>query len=344
MACIVRRPYIFVLLILALAAFATPVATAASQDDPPVAHTQAPTNVSSTSAVLRGVVDDAGEAKVTFWWELGTTTAYGTKTQTWTPDKAHDEVQRGFGKLAPVTTYHVRFVASNDHGTAHGDDMTFTTAGVPAASPIATAGAGTPAPGKPEGSAAAAETGTLALATAPELGHSVGVTAGAGTVLVRLPGSARAITLTDAAAVPIGAIIDTRRGTVQLKTELPGGKTQTGTFHAGLFEIRQPAGTPGMTELVLRGPKPTCSHGGARTAASSTRRPRRAIWGSDNHGRFRTRGSNSVATVRGTRWYMADRCDGTLTRVTQGAVSVRNLHTGRTVVVRAGHSSLSRGR
>jgi hypothetical protein len=329
-----------VLLTLAVAACAAPVATAASQDDPPPAQTQAPINVSSTSAVLRGVVDDGTGSTVTFWWEFGTTTAYGTTTQKRTPRKTHEEVLRGVGNLAPNTTYHVRFAASNDDGTAYGDDLTFTT---PGASLTTISDAATSAPSDPERSAAGAEAGTLAPAAAAELGHSVGAAAGSGTVLVRLPGSSRAIALTDVASVPVGAIMDTRRGSVQLTTELPGGKTQTGTFHGGLFEIRQPAGTAGMVELVLRGPRPTCSAHAARAAASSARRPSRALWGSDNHGRFGTRGSNSVATVRGTRWYMADRCGGTLTRVTPGAVAVRNLHTGRTVVVRAGHSNLARG-
>jgi hypothetical protein len=49
-----------------------------------------------------------------------------------------------------------------------------------------------------------------------------------------------------------------------------------------------------------------------------------------------------VATVRGTRWYTEDRCGGTLTRVTQGAVAVRDLRRKRTVLVRAGHSYLAR--
>jgi hypothetical protein len=144
----VRKPYIFVLLILAVAC-AAPIAAAASQDDPPAAQTQPPTNVSSTSAVLRGVVDAAAGSKVTFWWELGTTTAYGTTTQKWTPGSTHEAVQRGFGKLAPSTIYHVRFAASNEHGTAYGDDLTFTTADVSVASPTATGDAGTSAPGDP---------------------------------------------------------------------------------------------------------------------------------------------------------------------------------------------------
>jgi hypothetical protein len=49
-----------------------------------------------------------------------------------------------------------------------------------------------------------------------------------------------------------------------------------------------------------------------------------------------------VATVRGTSWFMADRCDGTYTRVKSGSVSVRELRSGRTVVLRAGQSHLTR--
>jgi hypothetical protein len=45
--------------------------------------------------------------------------------------------------------------------------------------------------------------------------------------------------------------------------------------------------------------------------------------------------------VRGTAWYTEDRCDGTLTRVSQGSVSVRDLVNHRTVIVRAGHSYLA---
>ena len=94
---------------------------------------------------------------------------------------------------------------------------------------------------------------------------------------------------------------------------------------------------------MLRGRLPSCAAGTARAAAAS-KRPPRALWGHDNHGRFRTRGSNAVITVRGTRWYVADRCDGTLTRVTQGSVAVRDLRRHRTIVVRAGHRYLAERR
>ncbi len=68
----------------------------------------------------------------------------------------------------------------------------------------------------------------------------------------------------------------------------------------------------------------------------------RSLWGRDHSGRFRTHGRDSVATVRGTTWLTQDRCDGTLTVVKSGAVSVRERRTHRTVTVRAGGRHLAR--
>jgi hypothetical protein len=108
-----------------------------------------------------------------------------------------------------------------------------------------------------------------------------------------------------------------------------------------------------MTTLVLRGG----DFGICRREGRGTRRagvvanasyirgdPVRRLWGRDSGGHFRTFGRHSQATVRGTRWLTADRCDGTLTRVAAGAVAVRDRVRHRTVVVRAGHSYLARAR
>jgi hypothetical protein len=59
-------------------------------------------------------------------------------------------------------------------------------------------------------------------------------------------------------------------------------------------------------------------------------------------GRFRTRGRYSAATVLGTAWDTADRCDGTLTRVRRGTVVVNDFARHKTVAVHAGHSYLAR--
>jgi hypothetical protein len=309
---------------------------ARADNDPPQAQTQAPTAVTIASAVLHGVVGPGG-SMTTYWFEIGTTVAYGTTTNAAGAGKGTElvTVSRGIGGLEPATTYHMRLVASNDDGVTRGADVTFTT---PASAQdisgaLPTPAAPSPLPGTELGPAPAAP---------PALGHSVAIRPASGSVLVRVPGATHAAALSGAASVPLGSILDTRAGSVKLQTALPGGKTQTGTFRGGLFEVRQPAGGHGMTELVLRGALPTCPAGGVRAAAVTRKRPPRVLWGHDRHGRFRTRSSNSVITVRGTTWYVADRCDGTLTRVTSGSVSVRDLHRQRTVVVRAGHSYLAR--
>ena len=66
--------------------------------------------------------------------------------------------------------------------------------------------------------------------------------------------------------------------------------------------------------------------------------------GTDNNGRFVTRGRTAVATVRGTAWFTRDTCAGTLVKVTSGTVAVNDLVRKRTVIVRAGRSYLARVR
>jgi len=66
----------------------------------------------------------------------------------------------------------------------------------------------------------------------------------------------------------------------------------------------------------------------------------RQLWG-DGKGSFQKRGRYAAATVRGTHWLTADRCDGTLTRVVRGVASVADLPKHTTVTVRAGRSYLA---
>ena len=331
-----RRSAFAVFLALGMTVVGTAPASAGGQA--PDVQTQAPTAVSASSAVLHGLVNPRTR-KTTYWFEVGTTVAYGTTTAVANAGKGDKPVTvtADIGSLVPATTYHVRLVASSDKGITQGDDVTFATlATTPSqgpGAPLPTPGAPSPLPGTELAPAPAA---------APVLGASVAIAPANGSVLVRVPGATHAAALSADASIPVGSILDTRAGSVELRAALPGGATQTGTFHGGLFEVRQPAGGHGMTELVLRGPPATCPAGGVRAAAVAREQPPRVLWGHDRHGRFRTRASNSVITVRGTTWYVADRCDGTLTRVTSGSVSVRDLRRRRTVVVSAGHSYLAR--
>jgi hypothetical protein len=149
------------------------------------------------------------------------------------------------------------------------------------------------------------------------------------------------------AELPLGSEIDASHATIALTSALPSGRTQTGRFGGGRFEVRQ--GRRGYVDLYLRGwacPRSgRRAHDGSRSALSARRRRHRNhLWGHDRGGRFRTHGRNSQATVRGTRWLVAERCDGTLTRVTKGAVVVRDTVNHRRLMLHAGDRYLARNR
>jgi hypothetical protein len=84
--------------------------------------------------------------------------------------------------------------------------------------------------------------------------------------------------------------------------------------------------------------------GSAMALTARRRRSGRRLWGRDKGGRFRTHGKHSHATVRGTRWVVTDRCGGTLTRVTEGSVVVRDKVRRKRVIVRVGERYLARPR
>jgi hypothetical protein len=176
----------------------------------------------------------------------------------------------------------------------------------------------------------------------PALGRRVVVAPASGTVLVRRPGTAGLVPLRAGQDIPVGSLVDASRGTVRLTTALPGGRVQTGRFWGAAFAVTQGRTGDGTTELALRGgslascPRPSTR---AHTAAKRRKATRR-LWGDDKGGRFRTRGRTSVATVRGTRWLTEDTCAGTLTRVVEGAVDVRDLRRGVIRRVRAGEQLL----
>jgi hypothetical protein len=178
---------------------------------------------------------------------------------------------------------------------------------------------------------------------APKQGATVEVSKGIGVVTITLPGSAKGVPLSGQDSIPVGATVDATNGKVELTSAVDAsGKTQTGTFWGGVFKIRQQAKGDGYTELVLVGGPPSNCASAGKASISSKRKRGARLWGHDHHGHFRTRGQNSVATVRGTRWLTEERCGGTLTHVTQGAVAVRDRHTHRTVLVKAHHSYLAR--
>jgi hypothetical protein len=175
----------------------------------------------------------------------------------------------------------------------------------------------------------------------------------AGTVLVKLPpgagAKARAASSgfvpleTVGRQLPVGSTLDTSKGTVLLTSATTAsGRTQAGHFTGGVFTIGQGRKNPLTTLSMTGGGLNSCSKlppGGSPKVAVATRARRRLF--SNVKGRFRTRGRNSDATVRGTIWTMTDTCAGTLTKVTKGSVTVRDFNLRKSKLVRAGHSYLA---
>jgi hypothetical protein len=161
-----------------------------------------------------------------------------------------------------------------------------------------------------------------------------------GKVRVRLPGTNTFVDLGSTQGIPVGATVDTRHGTVRLTAvQKPGGKAEIAIFYAGLFKLTQ---TQATTDLTLNEPLAACPKHGKASAAAKHPKTRK-LWGS-GHGSFRTRGTYSAATVRGTKWLVQDSCAGTLTRVAQGVVSVRDDVRRKTITLRAGKRYLARPR
>ena len=174
----------------------------------------------------------------------------------------------------------------------------------------------------------------------PVAGKTVNAKVRAGKVRFRLPGQTAFVELTAPQQLPIGTTFDTTAGRVTLTSAADTkGATQHAWFYEGTFTIGQTTGSQPLTTLALAGALPDCTKG-ARAAAATTRKQRH-LWG-DGKGRFRTGGRFSSATVRGTRWVVIDRCDGTLTRVVRGTVTVRDSVRHKTVILHAGEQYLAR--
>ena len=173
----------------------------------------------------------------------------------------------------------------------------------------------------------------------PVAGKTVNAKVRAGKVRFRLPGTTAFVELTAPQQLPMGTTFDTTAGRVTLTSAADTkGATQHAWFYEGTFTIGQTTGSAPITTLALAGALPVCAKG-ARAAAAT--RKQRHLWG-DGKGRFRTGGRFSAATVRGTRWVVIDRCDGTLTRVVRGTVTVRDRVRNKTVILHAGEQYLAR--
>jgi hypothetical protein len=165
-----------------------------------------------------------------------------------------------------------------------------------------------------------------------------------GRVLVREPGTSKFVELEGKTEIPVGSQVDTTRGVINLTSGLGGGRTNSSQFYSGVFTILQKRARNAFMTLRMHGGNFRLCGGRALSTFSleaRRKRPVRTLWG-NGRGRFQTRGRYSAATVRGTKWVVQDRCDGTLTRVLRGVVRVRDFRARKNVNVRAGQRYLAK--
>ncbi|MBV9606627.1 MAG: hypothetical protein JO027_16045 [Solirubrobacterales bacterium] len=232
--------------------------------------------------------------------------------------------------LVPNALYHARLVAQNGSGTTFGPDITFFTGKLPA-------------PG------------------APTVGQTFNVMPVSGLVLVKLHG--QFVPLTQLRQIPKNTLINAIHGTLQIITAAGGHpaadaaakgkkhkgkvKTQTGRFSGAIFKITQAhSGLATITLVegaVKGGPSYAKCRGKAAdvTASQASSRTLQLLHASAK-GKFATKGKYAAATVRGTKWTTADRCDGTLVHDVTDSVAVTDFVHHTTVVLHAGQSYLAK--
>ncbi len=218
-----------------------------------------------------------------------------------------------------LTTFNGQLVAGGSFTNAGGNDLADFVASFPLAGASPGGGPPTTTTTTPGGTAAPPPTGTPT-----------------GTVLV----NGRPFT---GGTIPYKSVVDVTDGTLLLKVDTGTLKVNgAGGITAVFVLLRGTDKKKPIVELRLtKGNFSVCpkrkKSSAARVAATTVRQ----LWG-DGTGQFRTRGRYAAATVRGTNWLTADRCDGTLTKVVRGVIQVSDLPQRKQVTVRAGKSYLAK--
>lgn len=303
--------------------------------------TGTPPSLGGTTAAFTGSVNPGG-LSTTALFQYGLDPKYtgggpvlysqSTPPQTVGSDFTTHTVSALASGLVPNALYHVRLVATNSAGTTLGPDVAFSTQK-------------TPPPGR------------------PTLGKTFNIAPVSGIVLILING--QLVPLTELQQIPTNTVIDALHGTVTLTTAVPGAggardaaatgkkkskvRTQKGTFGGAVFKITQ-AGSGLATLKLVEGAAfkgaPTYASCKAHKAADATAAALSSrtlqLLRSSAHGKFRTTGHYSAATVRGTRWTVADRCDGTLTHDVTDSVVVSDFVHHKTIILHARQSYLAK--
>jgi len=316
----------------------------------PLSGGMLPPTVSSTGASFSALVNPNGQA-TTAYFQYGLDLKYSkfggsgpnytnsTSVQSLSGDFNDHTLMALVSGLVPNALYHVRLVATNAAGTTFGPDMTFSTS-------------------------------HGAIPGAPTLGKTFNVSTVSGLILVKVHG--KFIPLTELTQIPKNTVINAIHGTLSLTSAGVGGHpsadiaakkgkkgkkgktvTQKGNFGGAIFKVSQAtrgAGKGLVTLTIVEGAfkgAPSYSQctkkhkAGDATVAKASKRTLQLLHASAK-GKFSTKGKYSAATVLGTKWTVADRCDGTFTHDITDSVKVTDFVHHKTVTLHAGQSYLAK--
>jgi hypothetical protein len=337
----------------------------------PTVSPQPPKVIGTQGAGFTATVNPEGSA-TTVHFEYGLDPKYGltTASNLYVQQTANQAAGSGASPqivtatvtgLVPHALYHVRVVATNQAGTVTGPDQTFTTAALPPPPP--------PVLGR---EANFAPTSGVVYIKPPSSAHIAALHANVtGQAKGTVAKGRGFIPLTQARQFPVGTQVDARGGTLKVTTATtPGGnskhtKTQSGEFSEGLFQLLQSSkrSLKGLTVLKLLdsgifpgAPSYKTACAAVAKASRQTEQSRQLLVFkprklskktlqtllASEHGSYQTQGRYSAATVRGTIFTVADRCDGTLTQVKRGAVVVTDYHRHKNITVHTGHEYLAK--
>ena len=130
--CDARKRIFSQIALFSLCLLCTSVGNAWSDDSMPTAKTRQVSNVTSSSATLKGTVYSTNPSRNVYYsFQWGTTTSYENQTRnqsaSTSADRPEVEVTEELTNLSPNTTYYYRLAVSDGQGQVYGEDKTFTT-------------------------------------------------------------------------------------------------------------------------------------------------------------------------------------------------------------------------
>jgi IPT/TIG domain-containing protein len=286
-------------------------------NQPPIVATGQTMRITSSTAELTGTVDPSGTATSAYFeytvrLGAGASVTGHTSTQIVGADLASHSVTADVTGLLARSHYRVRLVATTAAGpNVVGAATTFTTTGNPP-----------PAP--------------------PVVGRTFNAAPVSGLVYVRVPGAGKPVQpLTDARQLPVGTTLDTRHGVVRLTSATStAGRTASASFSGATVTFGQSRSGAAVADLQFvraSTSRKICSTPAGQAPPETVL----AAVHATTTGRFAVRGRAGSATGAAATWTTTDRCDGLLTTVNRGTVTVDDAARGRSVALGRGQTYLA---